>query len=64
MQSSFVDFSEEQLDFPVLFNYSYSVLANGTLFFLGFLDADNMFFFSLCSRKTFIGVIYDTDLAN
>lgn len=34
---SIVDFSEEQLDFPVLFIPSYSVGAKGPLLLLGFL---------------------------
>lgn len=51
MHSNFV---EEQLDFPLLFNYSYSEQTE-LCYFLGFLgDAENKFFFSLYRGKNIL----------
>lgn len=51
MQFSPVDFCEEHLDFPVLPNPSYSEQNEHLL--LGLVGAaENMFSFSVCSRKS------------
>ena len=54
MQSSFVGFSEEQLDFPVIFNYSYSEQTDSVASWVSWRMPRTLFFFSPCSRRTFL----------